>query len=158
MWEETSLLPHPASANWPCVPDRYLRQVWEGCVRCQPGLPGHGEPLPHKLLHLLLLWWVKALLESKSCSSFGPCVYVGSETNLHVKAPLRFELTLVELILLYRREMKSKISYLMFFVRCLKLQKKNNNLIIRIFFIIINIKRWSTCMEMDILYLSWYIF
>lgn len=68
MGEETSLLPHPASSNWPCVPDRYLRQVWEGCVRCQPGLPGHGEPLPHKLLHLLLLWWVKALLESKSCS------------------------------------------------------------------------------------------
>lgn len=30
-----------------CVSDRYLRQVWEGCVRCQPGLPGHGEPLPH---------------------------------------------------------------------------------------------------------------
>lgn len=39
--------------------NRYLCHMWEGCLWSQPSLPGHGEAVSHKLLHLLLLWWVK---------------------------------------------------------------------------------------------------
>lgn len=45
-----------SSCNWLTVSNRYLCQMWEGCVWSQPSVPGHGEPLSHKLLHLLLLW------------------------------------------------------------------------------------------------------
>ena len=32
------------------------RSIWS-----QPGMPSDGKPLPHKLLHLLFLWWVRPL-------------------------------------------------------------------------------------------------
>lgn len=43
----------------PFASDRYLHQMREGCIRGEPSLPGHGEPLSHQLFHLLLMWWVK---------------------------------------------------------------------------------------------------
>lgn len=45
------------------VSNRYLRDVWEGCLWSQPGVPGHGEAVSHQLLHLLLLRWVKQQLQ-----------------------------------------------------------------------------------------------
>lgn len=54
----TTSISYPNNINQ-YVSNRYLCHMREGCLWSQPSLPGHGETVSHKLLHLLLLWWVK---------------------------------------------------------------------------------------------------
>lgn len=35
---------------------RYLPHMWGKGDRGRAGLPGHGQPVPHELLHLLFMW------------------------------------------------------------------------------------------------------
>lgn len=35
---------------------RRVSHMWGQGDRCRAGVSGHGQPVPHELLHLLLLW------------------------------------------------------------------------------------------------------